>query len=144
MPKKTVLDFNEMKKKGEKITYLTAYDFPTAQLCEKAGFDMLLVGDSAGMVVHGYSGTVPMTMDQMIQHSEDVRRGAPGTFIIGDMPFLSYQLSVDDAVYNAGRFYKEAQVDAVKLEGGLRVVDKIKGVAGRRQAGRWSPRRRQD
>ena len=126
--KKTILNFKTMKQKGEKITYLTAYDFPMAQLCEKAGFDMLLVGDSAGMVVHGYSGTVPMTMDQMVQHSEDVRRGAPNTFIIGDMPFLSYQLSVEDAIANAGRFYKEAGVDAVKLEGGLRVVDKVRGI----------------
>lgn len=126
--KKTVLNFKTMKQKGEKITYLTAYDFPMAQLCEKAGFDMLLVGDSAGMVVHGYSGTVPMTMDQMVQHSEDVRRGAPNTFIIGDMPFLSYQLSVENAIANAGRFYKEAGVDAIKLEGGLRVTDKVRGI----------------
>lgn len=126
--KKTILNFKTMKQKGEKITYLTAYDFPIAQFCEKAGFDMLLVGDSAGMVVHGYSGTVPMTMDQMIQHSEDVRRGAPSTFIIGDMPFLSYQLSVENAIANAGRFYKEAGVDAIKLEGGLRVADKVRGI----------------
>jgi len=128
MPKKTVLDFREMKRKGEKITYLTAYDFPMASFCEKAGIDMILVGDSAGMVVHGYSGTVPMTMDQMIEHSEIVRRGAPNTFIIGDMPFLSYQLSVENAVYNAGRFYKEASVDAIKLEGGRRVVKQIEGI----------------
>lgn len=126
--KKTILNFKTMKQKREKITYLTAYDFPIAQLCEKAGFDMLLVGDSAGMVVHGYSGTVPMTMDQMIQHSEDVRRGAPDTFIIGDMPFLSYQLSVENAIANAGRFYKEAGVDAIKLEGGRRVADKVRGI----------------
>lgn len=126
--KKTILNFKTMKQKGEKITYLTAYDFLIAQLCEKAGFDMLLVGDSAGMVVHGYSGTVPMTMDQMIQHSEDVRRGAPNTFIVGDMPFLSYQLSVENAIANAGRFYKEAGVDAIKLEGGLRVTDKVRGI----------------
>ncbi len=126
--KKTILNFKTMKQKGEKITYLTAYDFLIAQLCEKAGFDMLLVGDSAGMVVHGYSGTVPMTMDQMIQHSEDVRRGAPNTFIVGDMPFLSYQLSVENAIANAGRFYKEASVDCIKLEGGLRVTDKVRGI----------------
>jgi 3-methyl-2-oxobutanoate hydroxymethyltransferase len=128
MPKKTVLDFAEMKKKGDKITYMTAYDFPMAQFCEKAGMEMILVGDSAGMVVHGYKGTVPMTMDQMIEHSEIVRRGAPNTFIVGDMPFLSYQTSVDNAIYNAGRFFKEAEVDAIKLEGGLRVIDKIKGI----------------
>ena len=126
--KKTVLDFNEMKGKGEKITYLTCYDYPTACLCEKAGFDMLLVGDSAGMVVHGYKGTVPMTMEQMLTHAQIVRRGAPDTFIIGDMPFLSYQLSVENAIYNAGRFYKEAEVDAIKLEGGRRVVKQIEGI----------------
>ena len=126
--KKTVLDFAKMKKSGEKISFLTCYDFPMATLCEKAGFDMLLVGDSAGMVVHGYSGTVPVTMDQMISHSEIVRRGAPNTFIIGDMPFMSYQLSVENAVYNAGRFYKEAEVDCIKLEGGRRVVEQIKGI----------------
>jgi 3-methyl-2-oxobutanoate hydroxymethyltransferase len=128
MPKKTVLDFREMKKKGEKITYLTAYDFPMASFCEKAGIDMILVGDSAAMVVHGLPGTVPMTMDQMIQHSQIVRRGAPNTFIIGDMPFLSYQLSVENAVFNAGRFYKEAEVDAIKLEGGRRIIKQIEGI----------------
>jgi len=128
MPKKTVLNFFEMKKKGEKITYLTSYDFPMASFCEKAGIDMILVGDSAGMVVHGYKGTVPMTMDQMVMHSQMVRRGAPNTFIIGDMPFLSYQTTVPDAVNNAGRFYKEADVDAIKLEGGRRVVPQIQGI----------------
>jgi len=128
MPKKTVLNFFEMKKKGEKITYLTAYDFPMASFCEKAGIDMILVGDSAGMVVHGYKGTVPMTMDQMVMHAQMVRRGAPNTFIIGDMPFLSYQTTVPDAVNNAGRFYKEADVDAIKLEGGRRVVPQIQGI----------------
>lgn len=128
MPKKTVLDFREMKKKGEKITYLTAYDFPMASFCEKAGIDMILVGDSAAMVVHGLPGTVPMTMDQMVLHSQAVRRGAPDTFVIGDMPFLSYQLSVENSIYNAGRFYKEASVDAIKLEGGRRVVPQIKGI----------------
>ncbi|MEE9399906.1 MAG: 3-methyl-2-oxobutanoate hydroxymethyltransferase [Dehalococcoidales bacterium] len=126
--KKTVLDFNEMKRKGEKITYLTAYDYPIGSLCEKAGLDMILVGDSAGMIVYGYKGTNPVTMDQMISHSQIVRRGAPDTFIVGDMPFLSYQLSVENAIYNAGRFYKEAEVDAIKLEGGQRVIDKIKGI----------------
>jgi 3-methyl-2-oxobutanoate hydroxymethyltransferase len=128
MPKKTVLDFQQMKKKGEKITYLTAYDFPMASFCEKAGIDMILVGDSAAMVVHGLPGTVPMTMDQMVQHARDVRRGAPNTFVIGDMPFLSYQTTVQDAIYNAGRFYKEADMDAIKLEGGRRVIKQIEGI----------------
>ncbi len=128
MPKKSVLDFVAMKKKGEKITYLTAYDFPMASFCEKAGIDMILVGDSAAMVVHGLPGTVPMTMDQMIQHSQIVRRGAPNTFIIGDMPFLSYQISREDAIFNAGRFFKEASMDAIKLEGGRRVLKQIEGI----------------
>jgi len=128
MPKKTVLDFREMKKKREKITFLTAYDFPMASFCEKAGMDMILVGDSAAMVVHGLSGTVPMTMDQMVQHSQAVRRGAPDTFVIGDMPFLSYQVSRESAIENAGRFFKEAGVDAIKLEGGRRVIKQIEGI----------------
>ena len=126
--KKTVFDFMEMKQKGEKVTWLTAYDFPTANLAEQAGIEMLLVGDSVGMVVYGYSGTIPVTMEQMIYHTEAVRRGALNTFIIGDMPFLSYQKSVEDAITNAGRFYKEADVDAVKLEGGKRVTPQIRGI----------------
>jgi 3-methyl-2-oxobutanoate hydroxymethyltransferase len=128
MPKKTVLDFREMKKKGNRITFLTAYDFPMASFCEKAGMDMILVGDSAAMVVHGLPGTVPMTMDQMIEHALAVRRGAPNTFVIGDMPFLSYQVSRESAIENAGRFFKEAGVDAIKLEGGRRVVKQIEGI----------------
>lgn len=128
MAKKSVLDFIEMKKKGDKITFLTAYDFPMASFCEKAEIDMILVGDSAAMIVHGLPGTVPMTMDQMIQHSQIVRRGAPNTFVIGDMPFLSYQVSREDAIFNAGRFFKEASVDAVKLEGGRRVLNQIEGI----------------
>ena len=128
MPKKSVLDFAEMKKKGDKITFLTAYDFPMASFCEKAGIDVILVGDSAAMVVHGLSGTVPMTMDQMIQHSQIVRRGAPNTFVIGDMPFLSYQVSREGAIENAGRFFKEASMDAIKLEGGRRVIKQIEGI----------------
>ena len=128
MPKKSVLDFAEMKKKGEKITFLTSYDFPMASFCEKSGIDMILVGDSAAMVVYGLPGTVPMTMDQMIQHSQMVRRGAPNTFVIGDMPFLSYQVSRENAIFNAGRFFKEASVDAIKLEGGRRVINQIEGI----------------
>jgi len=99
-----------------------------ASFCEKAGMDMILVGDSAAMVVHGLSGTVPMTMDQMIQHSQMVRRGAPDTFVIGDMPFLSYQVSRESAIENAGRFFKEASVDGIKLEGGRRVINQIEGI----------------
>ncbi|MEW5866149.1 MAG: 3-methyl-2-oxobutanoate hydroxymethyltransferase [Bacillota bacterium] len=128
MPKKTVLDFLDMKKKGEKITFLTAYDYPVASFAEKAGIDMLLVGDSLGMVVYGLPGTVPVTMDEMIIHSRAVRRGAPNTFVIGDMPFMSYQSSVEKAVENAGRFLKEAGMDAIKLEGGRRVINQIKAI----------------
>ncbi len=84
MAKKNVFDFAEMKRRGEQITWITAYDFPTANLAEQAGIDMILVGDSVGMVVYGYSGTLPVTMDQMIYHTEAVRRGAPNTFVIGD------------------------------------------------------------
>ncbi len=126
--KKTVLDFRKMKANGEKITFLTCYDYPTACRCEQAGFDMLLVGDSVGMVVYGYSGTLPVTMEQMIAHSQAVKRGAPNTFVIGDMPFLSYQESVQDAIHNAGRFHKEAEVDAIKLEGGQRITKQISGI----------------
>jgi len=126
--KKSVLDFFRMKKDGEKITFLTCDDYRTAIFAERAGLDMLLVGDSLGMVVYGYENTRPVTMEQMIVHSEAVRRGAPNTFVIGDMPFMSYQESVDKAIYNAGRFYKETNVDAIKLEGGRRVINQIKGI----------------
>ena len=105
--KKTVQDFIQMKQSGEKITYLTSYDYPSAYFAEKAGMDMILVGDSLGMCVYGYEGTMPVTMDMMIVHSEAVRRGAPNTFVIGDMPFLSYQTTDEAAVENAGRFFKE-------------------------------------
>ncbi len=121
-------DFYQMKAEGRKITWLTSYDFPTAQFAEAAGMDMLLVGDSLGMCVYGYSGTVPVTMDQCICHCDAVRRGAPNTFVIGDMPFLSYQTSDEKAVENAGRFLKEANVDAIKLEGGVRVTSRIKAI----------------
>jgi len=126
--KKTIQDFYMMKEKGEPITYITSYDYPTATFAEKAGMDMILVGDSLGMCVYGYEGTMPVTMDMMIVHSEAVRRGAPNTFVIGDMPFLSYQTTDGAAVENAGRFFKEARMDAVKLEGGVRVASRIKAI----------------
>ena len=126
--KKMIHEFYRMKKDGEKIAYLTSYDFPTAQFAETAGLDMILVGDSLGMCVYGYEGTVPVTMDQMIYHSNAVRRGAPNTFVVGDMPFLSYQVCVEDAVRNAGRFVKEAGCDAIKLEGGARVAPQIRAI----------------
>ena len=130
MAKKKLMihDFYRMKKDGEKITFLTSYDFPTAQFAEAAGMDMLLVGDSLGMCVYGYPGTVPVTMDQCIRHAEAVRRGAPNTFVVGDMPFMSYQSSIEKAVENAGRFLKEAGCDAIKLEGGVRVAPQIRAI----------------
>jgi 3-methyl-2-oxobutanoate hydroxymethyltransferase len=128
MPKKMIHDFYRMKQEGEKITWLTSYDYPTAQFAEAAGMDMILVGDSLGMCVYGYPSTVPVTMDQCIVHSEAVTRGAPNTFVIGDMPFMSYQSSVERAIENAGRFLKEASVDAVKLEGGRRVAPAVRGI----------------
>ena len=127
--KKTILNFLEMKRRGDKMTFLTAYDFHIASIQEQIGVDMILVGDSVGMAVYGYSwGTIPVTMDQMIYHTEAVRRGASNTFIIGDMPFLSYHESTAEAVHNAGRFYKEAGVDAIKLEGGKRVAAQIRAI----------------
>lgn len=131
MAKKKLMinDFYQMKRESRKITWLTSYDFPTAQFAEAAGLDMLLVGDSLGMCVYGYPSTVPVTMDQCIVHCDAVRRGAPNTFVIGDMPFLSYQSSNEKAVENAGRFLKEASVDAIKLEGGVRVAPRIQAIA---------------
>jgi len=126
--KKSILDFYNMKAAGKKVAWLTSYDFPTAQFAEEAGLDMLLVGDSLGMCVYGYKGTVPVTMDQCIMHCDAVRRGAPNTFVMGDMPFLSYQITDAEAVRNAGRFLKEADVDAVKLEGGVRVASRIRAI----------------
>ena len=127
--KKTVLDFFKMKEAGERFTKLAIYDFTSAWLAEQAGLEMILVGDSMGMVVYGYDGTVPVTMEQMICHSQAVRKGAPNTFVVGDLPFLAYQTSVEDAVRNAGRFYKEAGVDAVKLEGGQHMAPHIRAIA---------------
>jgi 3-methyl-2-oxobutanoate hydroxymethyltransferase len=126
--KLNVIDLQEMKEQGERVVWVTAYDFITAQIAERAGIDMILVGDSLGMCIYGYKGTVPVTMDQCIYHCEAVRRGASNTFVIGDMPFGSYQISADKAIANAVRFHKEAGVDAVKLEGGERVAGVVKGI----------------
>lgn len=111
----------QAKKNSQKITMLTAYDASFGRLLEAAGVDILLVGDSLGMVVLGYDSTVPVTMDEMIHHAAAVRRGAPQTMLVGDMPFLSYQVSTQQAVKNSGRFFKEAGCDAVKLEGGIEI-----------------------
>lgn len=126
--KRTIYDLYRAKEQGVKLAWITAYDAPTASCAEAAGMDMLLVGDSLGMCVCGYDSTVPVTMEQCLHHTQAVRRGAPNTFVIGDMPFLSYQASVDEAVRNAGRFLKEAGADAIKLEGGKRVTPKIRAI----------------
>ena len=126
--KKTVLDFVEMKEKGEQVAWITAYDYPTALFGEQAGMDMLLVGDSLGMLVMGYDSTIPVTMEDCIAHCQSVRRGAPNTWVIGDMPFGSYQTTDSEAVNNAVRFIKEAAVDCIKLEGGQRVASRIRAI----------------
>ncbi len=127
--KKSVLDFYRMKKEKEQVAWITAYDYPTAYFAEQAGMDMILVGDSLGMVVLGYQSTIPVTMDDCISHCKSVRRGAPNTWVIGDMPFGSYQTSDEEAVKNAVRFLKEADVDCIKLEGGVRVASRIRAIA---------------
>ena len=127
--KKSILDLHNMKRRGEKAAWVTAYDFPMATFAEQAGLDMILVGDSLGMITLGYNGTVQVTMDDCISHCQAVKRGAPNTFIIGDMPFGSYHTSKEEAVANACRFLKEADVDAIKLEGGIRVSDKIRAIS---------------
>ena len=122
-------DLLDKKNNGEPVVWVTSYDFITAQIAEECGIDMILVGDSLGMCIYGYDGTIPVTMDECIYHTEAVRRAAPNTFVIGDMPFGSYQISVPDAIANAVRFHKEAGVDAVKLEGGRSVTDVITAIA---------------
>ena len=122
------MDFKRKKEAGEKITMLTAYDCVMARLIDSAGVDAVLVGDSVGMVVLGYDSTVSVTMDEMIHHSKAVRRGVERAFLIGDMPFMSYQASDEDAVKNAGRFAKEAGCEAIKMEGGAEVCPRVKAV----------------
>jgi 3-methyl-2-oxobutanoate hydroxymethyltransferase len=112
----------------ESITWLTCYDYPTAYLQEQAGLDMILVGDSLGMTMLGYDSTLPVTMDDMIRHTAAVRRGAPTAFVIGDMPYMSYQPSVETAIRNAGRFMAETGCDAIKLEGGAEMADRIASI----------------
>jgi 3-methyl-2-oxobutanoate hydroxymethyltransferase len=124
----TIRQLHEKKRCGEKIVMLTAYDYPLARLIEKASLDMILVGDSGGMVALGYTNTIPVTMDEMLTMVKAVRRGAPNTFLIADMPFMSYQVSSQQAVENAGRFLKEGGADAVKLEGGRRMAATVRAV----------------
>jgi len=120
----------EKVERGEPITWLTCYDFPTAYLQEQAGIEMILVGDSLGMTMLGYDSTLPVKMDDMIRHAAAVRRGAPNVFLVGDMPYMSYQPSDEIAVINAGRFMAEAGCDAIKLEGGLSMAPRIKAITG--------------
>ncbi len=122
---KTLNGFLQMKRDGEKIVMLTAYDYPSAKIAEEAGVDIILVGDSLGMVVLGYDSTVPVTMADMIHHTRAARRGARGTFIVTDMPFLSYQISPAQALENAGRLVQEGGCEAVKVEGGEEVAPQV-------------------
>ncbi len=126
--KVTIVELRGKKEAGRKITMMTAYDYPGARLVDQAGIDTILVGDSLGMVVLGYDSTVPVTMDEMIHHCKAVRRGTKRAFIIGDMPFMSYHVSREQAVENAGRFIKEAGCDAVKLEGGSDMAPVVEAV----------------
>lgn len=128
--KVTTLTFRQKKQRGEIISMLTAYDYPTALAEDQAGVDSILVGDSLGMVVLGYANTLPVTMEEMLHHSRAVSRGAQYALLIGDMPFMSYQASVEDAVRNAGRFLQQGGMDAVKLEGGRERADAVRAIVG--------------
>lgn len=124
----TPVDIQAMKREGRKITMLTAYDYPMALLEDRAGIDIILVGDSLAMTVLGYENTLPVTMDEMIHHTKAVARGAKHALILGDMPFMSYNASEREAILNAGRFLKEAGADAVKLEGGVTVKETVRAI----------------
>jgi 3-methyl-2-oxobutanoate hydroxymethyltransferase len=126
----TTLTFRQKKERGEVISMLTAYDYPTALAVDQAGVDSILVGDSLGMVVLGYANTIPVTMEEMLHHSRAVARGAKSAMLIGDMPFMSYQTDVYEAVRNAGRFLKEGNMDAIKLEGGRERADAVRAIVG--------------
>jgi len=124
----TISQVKEMKQKGEKITVLTAYDYSTAKIVDEVGVPLIVVGDSLGMVVLGYESTIPVTMDEMIHHTKTVVRGTKRAMVIGDMPFMTYHVSMEDALRNAARFIQEAGAQAVKLEGGVTVAEKIKHI----------------
>jgi 3-methyl-2-oxobutanoate hydroxymethyltransferase len=126
--KNTVSTLLKQKQSGEKITMLTAYDYTTAKIIDECGVNAILIGDSLGMVMLGYENTLPVTMEDMIHHTAAVSRGAENAFIVADMPFMSYQVSVHDAVVNAGRLIKEGGANAVKLEGGAEVCDRIRAI----------------
>jgi 3-methyl-2-oxobutanoate hydroxymethyltransferase len=129
-PRKVTIPYlREKKALGKPITMLTAYDFPIATIEDEIGIDIILCGDSLGMTVYGFNGTNPVTMDLMIPHSAAVKRGAPNSFVLGDMPFMSYQASSELAVLNAGRFIQESGCDGVKLEGGEEMADRIRAIS---------------
>src|SRR5436190_9466753 len=119
-------DLREMKSKGTKISVLTAYDATMARLLDKAGVDVILVGDSVGMVVLGYDTTIPVTLDMMIHHTQAVTRGAKRALVVADMPFLSYQIAADEAIRNAGRLIQEGGAAAVKVEGGQPILEVVR------------------
>lgn len=125
---KTILDFQKMKAEGERIAVLTCYDFPTAGIMDGCGIDMILVGDSVGVVVAGYDNTLPVTMEEMIYHTRAVLRARPKAFVVADLPFLSYQIDTASARLNAGRLIKDGGAAAVKLEGGTQVADTIAAI----------------
>ncbi len=126
--RRTILDIAQMKEQGEKISVLTAYDYPFAKLMDTAGIDMILVGDSVGSVFSGYENTLPVTMEEMIYHTRAVARGCDQALIIADLPFLSYQIDIRDARLNAGRLVKDGGAQAVKLEGGEHMADTIRAI----------------
>jgi 3-methyl-2-oxobutanoate hydroxymethyltransferase len=128
--KVTTLAFRHKKEHGQPITVLTGYDYPTALALDRAGIDAILVGDSLGMVVLGYQNTLPVTMDEMLHHCRAVARGAMSALLIGDMPFMSYQISVEEAVHNAGRFLQAGGMEAVKLEGGRERLEAVRAIVG--------------
>jgi len=124
----TINQIKEMKPKGEKITMLTAYDYTTAKIVDEVGIPLILVGDSLGMVVLGYESTIPVTMEEMLHHTKAVVRGTKQAMVIGDMPFMTYHISIEDALRNAARFIQEGGAQAVKLEGGVTVAEKVRSI----------------
>ena len=126
--KVTVPEIRKMKQKGEKITALTAYDYSFARILDEAGVDILLVGDSLGSVIQGLESTLPVTLEEMIYHTKTVVRGRKRALVVADMPFLSFQVSIEEAKRNAGRFLQEAGAEAVKVEGGVRILETIKAI----------------
>jgi 3-methyl-2-oxobutanoate hydroxymethyltransferase len=126
----TTLTLRQKKERGEPIVMLTAYDYPTAMAEDQSGVDVILVGDSLGMVVLGYDNTLPVTMEEMLHHARAVSRGAKSALLVGDMPFMSYQVSAEDALRNAGRFLQQGGMDAIKLEGGRERADAVRAIVG--------------